>query len=134
MNQALYDLPEGWEWVRLGDYADIQSGVGFPPEFQGNLNSDIPFLKVSDMNLPENSKEIRSWNNSISNEIAQTLRAKIMPSGTVIFPKVGAAIGTNKKRILLKPSVFDNNVMGIYPKEKIHNSYLFWYFHLLVHF
>ena len=37
----------------------------------------------------------------------------MFPPGTVVFPKVGAAIATNKKRALTVPTIIDNNMMGI---------------------
>ena len=99
----------------IKEVAVVESGFGFPLNFQGKTNEEIPFLKVSDMNLSGNEKEIFSWNHSVSRDILQVLKATFFPKGTVIFPKIGAAIGTNKKRILTCDSTFDNNVMGIIP-------------------
>jgi restriction endonuclease S subunit len=53
------------------------------------------------------------------------MKAKTFPAGTVIFPKIGAAIATNKKRILTREATFDNNVMGIIPNvSKLVPEYL----------
>jgi type I restriction enzyme, S subunit len=41
------------------------------------------------------------------------MRAKIHPPGTIIFPKIGGAIATNKRRILTEGSAIDNNCLGI---------------------
>jgi type I restriction enzyme S subunit len=41
------------------------------------------------------------------------MRAKVHPPGTIIFPKIGGAIATNKRRILTKGSAIDNNCLGI---------------------
>ncbi len=106
-----------WPLVELGEVSTVQSGFGFPKVHQGDLNNEIPFLKVSDMNLQGNETEVTRWNNSVSKTTLRLLKAKSMPKGTVIFPKIGAAIATNKKRILTCDSTYDNNVMGILPKN-----------------
>ena len=109
------DRASSYPMVRIKDVASVESGFGFPLAYQGNVDGEIPFLKVSDMNLPGNEIQVVSWNNSTSPEVLRELKAKAFPAGTVIFPKIGAAIGTNKKRILTCSSSYDNNVMGIVP-------------------
>lgn len=108
-----------WSRVRLAEVADVASGVGFPTAYQGEKEGDFPFYKVSDMNMPGNEVHMRSHNNAISEEVRKKLRAKPFPAGSVIFPKIGAAIATNKKRVLTRPSCADNNVMAVIPRESV---------------
>lgn len=104
-----------WPMVPIREVGSVESGYGFPLDYQGKTNEEIPFLKVSDMNLTGNEKNIVVWNNTVSRAVLKALKAKALPKGTVIFPKIGAAIATNKKRILTRESTYDNNVMGIVP-------------------
>ncbi|MBX9597780.1 MAG: N-6 DNA methylase [Burkholderiales bacterium] len=119
---------------KLGDIEDvkIKGGDTFQEKYQGGVNSaDIPFFKVSDMNLPENQIIMNQANNYVSELIINTeLKATIFPKNTIIFPKVGQAIHTNKKRILVSRACFDNNVMGITLIQENHllAMYLFHYF------
>ncbi len=114
-----------WPLASIKSVATVQSGFGFPLAYQGHRNRDIPFLKVSDMNLQGNEVEITSWNNSVSDRDLKELKASSFPVGTVIFPKIGAAIATNKKRILTRVSTYDNNVIGIVPDtERLLPRYL----------
>jgi type I restriction enzyme S subunit len=115
--------------IPIGDIGEIISGSGFPVNEQGLLDEKIPFYKVSDMNLVGNEKLMIYHNNSISKETAKRLGAKIIPEKSVIFPKIGGAIATNKKRVLSVPSCVDNNVMGITPNGKVVNPDFFY--HLL---
>lgn len=111
----------------LSDVATIDSGAGFPTAHQGTQGEVFPFLKVSDMNLAGNERLIRSWNNSVSEEVRAKLRAKAFPAGALIFPKIGAAIATNKKRQLTRPSCVDNNVMAITPNaERLDSDFLYF--------
>lgn len=114
-----------YPFVAIQEIADVASGFGFPLEQQGLLDQEIPFLKVSDMNLPGNEIHINSWNHTVSRDTLKQLGAKSYPRGTVIFPKIGAAIATNKKRILSRESSYDNNVMGIVPSDKLLSKYLY---------
>lgn len=111
-------IDPAWPMVPIKEVAAVESGFGFPLDYQGKTDEEIPFLKVSDMNLPRNEKEIISWNHSVSRMVLRELKGRAYPKGTIIFPKIGAAIGTNKKRILTRDSTYDNNVMGIIPDTK----------------
>jgi len=118
--------PEGVEYKSLGEICEIRSGWGFPNVEQGKLKGDYPFYKVSDMNLAGNETLMTIANNYIDISTASQLGCKPAPEGTIIFPKIGAAIGTNKKRLLSKESCYDNNIMGLIPSEVIISRYLFY--------
>ena len=121
--------PDGVEYRPLGEIADVTSGYVFPVKYQGNEKSaedNIPFYKVSDMNLPGNEMFMTSSNNYVSAESAKEMRASLAQSESVIFPKIGAAIATNKKRILTEKSIVDNNVMVVTARSVINSKFLYY--------
>ena len=120
-----FGLPQGWEWKSLSDIGNWAIGSGFPHEAQGRKDLPILFAKVSDMNLPGNELEIVSTNHTIDDEAVERLRINIHQAGTVIFPKIGGAIATNKRRVLVRPTAIDNNCLGITPSAVMGTSYLF---------
>ncbi len=97
------EIVSDYEIVTIGDVSKLVSGYGFPITLQGQEGT-IPFYKVSDMNSMGNETEMVDSNNYVSIELAQQQKWSLAPQGTVIFPKIGAAIATNKKRILSKPT------------------------------
>lgn len=105
----------GWRTTTIGEVARVAGGSGFPPKLQGRTDLEIPFLKVSDMNAPGNERVASKAANYVSRETLEQIRAKVCPPGTTIFPKVGAALLTNKRRMLGVEAAFDNNVMGLVP-------------------
>lgn len=111
--------------VSLGEIAEVRSGWGFPNAHQGSPDGNIPFYKVSDMNLLGNETTMSHANNFVTDEVARKLGVKPAPAGSIVFPKIGAAVATNKKRILSRPSAYDNNVMGLIPGERIIPRYLY---------
>lgn len=118
-----------WVKVRLRDVGTVLSGSGFPTRFQGHKDHELPFYKVSDMNLPGNDREMIAHNNSVTREIQRELGASIFPRGSVIFPKIGGAIATNKKRVASRDCCVDNNVMGVSPiTNKIDSEFLYYFF------
>jgi len=126
-------LPEEWRILKVGDYTNVRGGYGFPHRYQGNSEGSYPFYKVSDMNLPGNELRMSKSNNYINGSTLKELKAKPFPTATIIFPKIGAAIHTNKKRILTRPSLVDNNVMGvtITQNDLCDGMFLLYYFHTI---
>lgn len=111
--QELGELPANWAATPLIGIGSWAIGAGFPKNEQGMSDGPFFFLKVSDMNLLGNEKYIITGNNFIDAEAASRMRAKVHPPGTIIFPKIGGAIATNKRRILTRGSAIDNNCLGI---------------------
>src|ERR1700738_2591925 len=113
------DLPKDWKWVKLGEACEIVSG-NTPKELDRIANSgDCQFYKVSDMNLPGNETKMTVSNLKLTKAEIQKLKIKTYPQGTVIFPKRGGAILTNKKRFLSQDASFDLNLMGVLPNDKV---------------
>ena len=106
-------VPHGWRSASVGEVCRIVGGCGFPERYQGRKGLPYPFVKVSDMNLPGNEEMVTRAENTVDDEMVKALGARLLPKGTVVFPKVGAALLTNKRRHLGVPAAVDNNCMGL---------------------
>ncbi|MBR2298220.1 MAG: restriction endonuclease subunit S [Bacteroidales bacterium] len=113
---------EGWKKSTIAETCILKSG-------NSNANNSpeglLPFVKVGDMNIKGNEERITCSTNYVSYECN---KKNIFPIGTIIFPKRGGAILTNKKRITSVEVCCDLNVMGVYSKGSILSEYLFYYF------
>ena len=90
----------------MGEVVNIFSGWS-PSNFkEGDSGSDI-FIKVDDLN-----HSTREQLNSQMN-VLESQKYKKIPKGSTIFPKRGAAIMTNKVRILGKSAYMDTNMMAL---------------------
>lgn len=118
-------VPLNWVQVPLIALGSWAIGAGFPKNEQGLNDGEYFFLKVSDMNLPGNEKYITTSQNSIDADAAKRMRANLHPAGTIIFPKIGGAIATNKRRILTKGSAIDNNCLGITFSREINGDWAY---------
>ena len=109
----------------LGDVATVVAGFGFSETYQGRTTLPTPFIKVSDFATGKDSW-LSTAANTVDRDILKALRAKTYPAGTVVFPKVGGALLTNKRARLAVEATFDNNVMGLIPTQ-IDGDYLFYF-------
>lgn len=105
--------------VQLDEYIKVDNGRVLT-EFDDN--GTIACIKVSDMNLPQNSNEIVTASHWL-----KSTPYELLPINSIVFPKRGAAIATNKKRITRIPCLIDNNCMGItvINESKLNPNYLF---------
>lgn len=108
--EFLMALPGEMRPIR--DVCRLSGGYGFPIKYQGKRTGLYPFAKVSDMNRLGNETELKTAENYVDDSDLKFLRAKPFPTGTTFFPKVGATLLTNKRRIAAREMIVDNNVMG----------------------
>ena len=118
--------PDGVKYMLLGKVAEIRSGWGFSKWEQGLKEGDLPFFKVADMNHPKNADYMTVADNYVSYETSQKLRCNPAPRDTVIFPKTGMAIATNKTRMLSCEACYDNHIMGVIAGEQVLARFLYY--------
>lgn len=121
-------LPDSWEWVSLGQLSIIESG-GTPKGIESiaKASGEIPWFKVSSMSEPGNERFMTASKWWLTREQAVKANLRIMPSGSVVFPKLGGALMTNKRRRLAQDSAFDLNNMGVAPLPPV-EEYLWRFF------
>ena len=101
-----------WDNYKLGQLGSFKSGIGFPDSPQGGTEG-IPFFKVSDMNNIGNETEMRNANNYVTQEqIGKNSWNVVKDTPAIIFAKVGAALMLNRKRLVTKTFLIDNNTMS----------------------
>ncbi|MCC6319677.1 MAG: restriction endonuclease subunit S [Gemmatimonadaceae bacterium] len=125
---GLPELPEGWCWAsveQLGFIASGQTPSGVTSA--GAAEGAIPWFRIGDMNTPNNELRMNVAKEWLTAEQVAALGLHVRPAGTIIFPKRGGAIGTNKKRLLACPSTYDLNTMGVVPVGGV-GSYLWLWF------
>lgn len=120
-------IPSGWKVMQLHRVGRFVGGTGFPHEYQGREDEALPFFKVEDTNHPENGVYLTRATNTISESDARQLRVKPVNPGAILFPKVGAALLGNKRRIVIRRSVFDNNMMALIPHH-VSTKFLYYWF------
>ena len=101
-----------WGNYKLGQLGSFKSGIGFPDSQQGGTEG-IPFFKVSDMNNIGNETEMRNANNYVTQEqIVKNSWNVVKDTPAIIFAKVGAALMLNRKPLVTKTFLIDNNTMS----------------------
>ena len=117
------EIPTEWE-VKSGEEL-FRIVSGYSPSAVTDLieNGSILFLKVNDFN--NNRMYIKQ--SALYFEEDNNPKIKYYNPGTIIFPKRGAAIFTNKIAILSKKAAFDTNIMGLECNHLINNQFLYFY-------
>ena len=122
----LGEAPEGWGVKALGELCSFRAGSVFPRASQGEGFGTYPFIKVSDMNRPGNSFAILESANWVEYEDLSRLKAKPFPRNTTVFAKIGEALKQNRFRLIVKPTIIDNNMMGAIPDTNVIEPLIFF--------
>lgn len=126
-DRDLPDLPNTWCWASVEELAVIESGQT-PADIEARAHSDgeVPWFRVGDMNSAGNEHELRHASVRLPAAAAAAMGLHVRPAGTIVFPKRGGAIATNKKRVLSQPSAYDLNVMGLVPSATVAQHLWCW--------
>ena len=111
----------------LGSVAGFVGGGSLPAgsPFDGQEDG-LLLLKVGDLSLSGNEQLVRCAREWLP---AKPRGASLAPAGSVVFPKRGGAIATDKKRLLKRAALLDPNLMAVYPLDKgVSSEFLFWWF------
>ena len=114
--------------MKINQMGVFTNGVGFKKKYQGYKNFSIPFFKVSDMNLKSNKKYMVKSNNTVNNKICNDLKIKPIMKPSIIFAKIGAAIYLERKRIVKKPFLIDNNMLAFQVDKKFDLEFVYYLF------
>lgn len=118
-------VPEHWDIRSVKTLAHLDGGAGFPDDEQGQSDNPIPFFKVAEL-----ANGLRYTANTVTEETAKRLGAKIFPPCTLVFAKVGAALLLNRRCLLEMSACLDNNMMALLPGT-YESQWLFWVFSTL---
>ena len=124
-------IPESWETPTVEAVCTIKASAMSYKQLEDAPNVPngirVVGIKVSDMNLPDNEIEFRSANLERFLSKKEALK-RTVPDNSIVFPKRGAAIATNKKRLTTSRTVLDPNLIAVIPSEAVNHRYLFHWF------
>lgn len=114
----------------LGEIAMVQQGYTFSPSYQGQATGKWLYVKVGDLNAHGNTKYLDRTLNYVDDIVLEEMGATPFPPGSIVFPRVGAALRNNNKRILRYASLTDDNVIVVTVRDTHSCSaeYLYYWF------
>jgi type I restriction enzyme S subunit len=109
----LPEVADSWLELPLRRVGRLVAGAAFPEAYQGSVDGPIPYFKVGDFEGTGNESELRLAEHTVTPGIASMLGAPVIPKGAVIFPKIGAALLSNRRRLTAMPCCTDQNLMAL---------------------
>jgi len=112
-------MAELYETVSLSTVVKINSGIALPKIFRNieKAKGEYQFFKVAQMN--NDNKIMKDAELRFTQSQAKEYKIKLFPKGSVLIPKRGGAILTNKKRLLVEDASYDSNIMGLKANNKV---------------
>ena len=110
--EKIYEIPEGWKWVRLGDVIQLTSGQDLQPEMYNSENRGIPYITGAS-NFLNGHLLINRWTENprsiaLKNDLLLTCKGTVGEMAFLLEDKVHIA----------------RQVMSIRPMKNIDKQYL----------
>ena len=116
-----FDIPDSWEWVRLGNIGDWGAGATPSRQHPEYYGGDVLWLKTGDLN----DGVIQDTSEKITEAGVDNSSVKVNQPGNILIAMYGATIG--KLGIVGKTLVTNQACCGCTPFKGIYNLYLFYY-------
>lgn len=118
-----FELPEGWEWCRLGEICSVVRG-GSPrpagdPKFYGGK---IPFLKVADLTGYD---EVYCEKYTYTIKEAGLKKTRFVEANTLMLTNSGATLGI--PRICRFATTFNDGIAAFLGIENLNKVYLYYF-------
>ena len=120
-NEVPFEVPEGWEWQKLGDIGVWQSGATPSRLNKEYYGGNIPWLKTGDLN----DGYIQEIPETITQKALEETSVKLNPAGSVLIAMYGATIG--KVGILTFPATTNQACCACVEYNGIEQMYLFYF-------
>jgi type I restriction enzyme S subunit len=108
----------------LARAAKTVGGSGFPEVEQGQEGLEIAFYKVNALAQADRDGVIRQIWDTITAETARALHATVLPVGSVVMAKIGAALLLGRTRRTSVRACIDNNMMALVPSQSLNSRYM----------
>lgn len=124
----MWVCPVEWKITTLNTVADVGQGYTFKREYQGQSIGRWNYFKVADIGLKNTGIYLSSAINKVDDSLIKQMGFKPFSAGSIVFPRVGAALLNNNKRILLQDSIVDDNVLVLTVKDVFTCNNIFLYY------
>jgi len=101
LNDVFVELEGKYGLQSLSNVVKINSGIALPSIFKDKetTNGEYEFFKVAQMN--NDNKVMKGADLNFTLNQSKEFKIKLFPKGSILIPKRGGAILTNKKRIIV---------------------------------
>ena len=121
--EAPFEIPECWEWVKIGELCDVvRGGSPRPAGSKEFYDGPIPFLKVADLTQDE-GKYVYVAQNSIKE--AGLSRTRMIEADTLLLTNSGATLGVPK--INTFPTTINDGIAAFLFLPNDIKLYVYWF-------
>lgn len=124
----LWICPLEWRATTLNELVDIRQGYTFKREYQGKSTGYWNYFKVADIGVQNSGRYLISAINKVDDSLIKKMGCRPFNAGSIVFPRVGAALLNNNKKILFQDSIVDDNVLVLSIKNIADCSNIFLYY------
>src|ERR1700752_4413691 len=116
-----------WPIRPIGEISRVFAGSGAPQGKEYFSGEGPLFVRVSDLSKYGRTLALTKTESRLSQKALDSHSLVKARSGTVIFPRSGAAIFTNNRAILALDAYIVAHLMAIEPSEQVISEWIYWW-------